>query len=83
MEMIGDVYGVSNEVEESSKPITFRRLLARVNGKCKVSGHFKAGQEGAGIYRVIHTTGDLILDEQEETENGIRLSGQIKLRILY
>ena len=83
VEMIGDVYGVSNEVEESSKPITFRRLLARANGKCKVSGHFKAGQEGAGIYRVIHTTGDLILDEQEETENGIRLSGQIKLRILY
>ena len=64
VEMIGDVYGVSNEVEESSKPITFRRLLARANGKCKVSGHFKAGQEGAGIYRVIHTTGDLILDEQ-------------------
>ena len=83
VEMIGDVYGVSNEVEESSKPITFCRLLARANGKCKVSGHFKAGQEGASIYRVIHTTGDLILDEQEETENGIRLSGQIKLRILY
>ena len=83
VEMIGDVYGVSNEVEESSKPITFRRLLTRANGKCKVSGHFKAGQEGASIYRVIHTAGDLILEEQEETENGIRLSGQIQLRILY
>ena len=83
VEMIGDVYGVSNEVEESSKPITFRRLLTRANGKCKVSEHFKAGQEGASIYRVIHTAGDLILEEQEETENGIRLSGQIQLRILY
>lgn len=83
VEMIGDVYGVSNEVDTSSKAVVFRKLLARVNGKCKVSEHFKAGTEGAGIYRILHATGELLMDNQEETENGIRLGGQIRLQILY
>lgn len=83
VEMIGDVYGVSNEVDTSSKAVVFRKLLARVNGKCKVSEHFKAGTEGAGIYRILHATGELLMDSQEETENGIRLGGQIRLQILY
>lgn len=83
VEMISDVYGVTCEVDTVCKPMTFRRLLQQGNGKCKLSGPFKCAREGASVYRVIHSSGELHLEGRELTENGILLSGRVCIRLLY
>lgn len=83
VEMISDVYGVTCEVETVCRPMTFRRLLQRCSGKCKLSEPFRSSQEGASIYRVIHSAGELHMDSREFTDGGILIGGRVCVTLLY
>lgn len=83
VEMISDVYGVTCEIDTVCKPMTFRRLLQRSSGKCKLSGSFRSGQDGTSVYRVIHSTGELHVESRELTDGGILLNGRVCVTLLY
>lgn len=83
LEIITDMYGVTKEVETVTRPASLRRLLAKVNGKTKVTDHMRIKSGGAAILQLLHSEGNVSLEEQEVTENGITLTGSLQVQVLY
>lgn len=83
LELVSDVYGVTKEVETAEKAMDFCKLQSKNSGKCKVSEHFNTGVEGSNIYKVIHTCGELQIENSIRTERGISINGQVLVKILY
>lgn len=82
-EIITDMYGVTKEVEVSSKKTNLRRLLAKVNGKTKVTDHVHIPTGSAGILQLLHSEGTVSLEDQEVTDGGIVLSGSLQIQAMY
>ena len=83
VEVVTDIYGVTKEVETTVRPASLRRLLAKVNGKTKVTDHIRIKSGSAGILQLLHSEGSVSLEDQEVTENGIQLSGSLQVKVLY
>lgn len=83
VEVISDIYGVTNEVEAVAKPAKLRRLLAKVNGKTKVTDHVKIPNGAGGVLQLLHSEAAAALEHQEIVENGIALSGSLNIQVLY
>lgn len=83
VEVITDIYGVTKEVETITNPASLRRLLAKVNGKTKVTDHIRIKNGSAGILQLLHSEGSVALEDQEVTENGIRISGSLQVQVMY
>lgn len=81
MDILRDIYGVTKEVIADTRDAGLRRLLARITGKTKVTDHRKA-EIGAQILQVLHSEGNVAIDRQEITEEGIFLQGSIDLAVL-
>lgn len=82
LEIITDIYGVTNQVETVSRPAGLRRLLAKVNGKSKVTDRIRV-QENGGVMQLLHSEGWVSVDDQQIVENGIQVSGSLQLCVLY
>lgn len=83
MEVVSDIYGVTSEVETLTSPAHLRRLLAKVNGKTKVTDHMRIKSGGAGILQLMHSEGSVNLMDQTVTENGIALTGNLQVKVMY
>lgn len=83
VDLITDIYGVTKEVETVSAPCVLRRLLARINGKTKVSDRVRMKSGGSGILQLLHSEGTVSIEEQEAVPGGIRLSGGLQLHVMY
>ena len=70
-------------METAEKAMDFCKLQSKNSGKCKVSEHFNTGVEGSNIYKVIHTCGELQIENSIRTERGISITGQVLVKILY
>ncbi len=81
LELISDLYGVSNEVYAASAKTHLRRLLARVTGKTKVTDRIHV-TEGS-VLQLLHSEGAVTLEQQGTVENGILLQGSISVKVLY
>lgn len=81
-DILSDVYGVVNEVSVTERESMFRRLLSRSNGKMKLSEHFKAEDE-VQILKILHTRNQLQIMNQSVTEEGISITGNVDLQIMY
>lgn len=81
-EMITDIYGVSGNVETVSEQADLRRLLARVNGKTKVTDHIRI-KNADGILQLLHSEGSVAVEEESISENGILIKGSLLLNTLY
>ncbi len=82
VDMITDLYGVTKEVETVSSPCMLRKLLARVGGKMRLTDKVKA-KSTHGILQLLHSEGEVMIEEQEAVEGGILLSGCLKLHVMY
>lgn len=83
LEIVSDIYGVRSEVETVTKPANLRRLLAKVNGKTKITDHARIPSKGGGVLQLLHSEGMVTLDHQEITDSGIALSGSLRIQVLY
>ena len=83
VEMLTDIYGVSKEVETVTHRANLRRLLSRVTGKTKVTGHVPTGAGSSPVLQLLHSEGTIALDHQNTTENGIFLQGSLSVKVLY
>lgn len=82
-ELLSDVYGVVKEVSAVEQDAAVCRLLCRSSGKAKLADHFRSEEEGVSIHKVLHTACELQVTEQSILENGMELSGVVRLRIFH
>jgi LysM repeat protein len=83
VEVVSDIYGVTQEVETQTSPANLKRLLAKVTGKTKVTDHVRIKGKNKGVLQLLHSEGKVSLENQEATENGITLSGSLQIRVMY
>lgn len=81
MDVISDVYGVSQEVETAVHKANLRKLLSRVTGKTKVTDRVRV--KSGSVMQLLHSEGNVVLEQKNIVENGILLQGSIQLKIMY
>ena len=81
LEIISDIYGVSNEIGTSTHKTDLRRLLARVTGKTKVTDRIHV--TGGSVLQLLHSEGSVVLEQQSTVDNGILLQGSMPVKVLY
>jgi hypothetical protein len=83
VEVLSDIYGVTQEVEAVKNPANLRKLLAKVTGKSKLAEHVHINGSNPPILQLLHSEGKVTLDHQEITSNGIELSGSLQIQVMY
>lgn len=83
VELITDIYGVTQEVSTQERKAILRNLLAKNTGKLKVTEHVRTGMKNSSILSLLHSEGKVCLDQIEMKENALVLSGTVPLQILY
>jgi len=83
MEILSDIYGITEEVDTVIQPAYLRRLLSKVNGKTKITDRIRIASGSAGILQLLHSEGKVTLENQEINETGITLTGSMMVRVMY
>lgn len=83
LEVITDIYGVTKEVNATVTEGSLKKLLAKMNGKMKVTDHIRIANKGASILQLLHSESDARLEDTQVTEDGLTLSGYLEVRVLY
>lgn len=81
LELISDIYGVSNEIGTVTHRADLRQLLAKVTGKTKVTDHIHA--KSGNVLQLLHSEGSVALEQQTVVENGILLQGNLTVKTMY
>ncbi len=82
-ELLTDIYGVSKEVNATIHRAQLRQLLSKVTGKTKVTDRIKIGSGNAAILQLLHSEGNVVLEQQQVVENGILLQGSLSVKVMY
>ena len=82
-EILTDVYGVTQEVTAQVRPAEYRQLLARNSGKCKVTERIQLQPAEAGVLQILHSEGNVEVDDTSLVEDGITVQGSIRVKVLY
>ena len=83
LEILSDVYGVVKEVSAVERNAEFKKLIARSNGKVKLSDHFQAQDEKTSLHKILHTAANVQIIGKTVLESGLEVTGTVNLRILY
>lgn len=83
LDILSDIYGVIKEVEVEEKEAVFRKLLTRSNGKSKLAEHLVIREDDPSIKKVLNSTGQMQISNQEIMENAIGIQGVLLMQILY
>lgn len=83
MEVLSDVYGVEQEIHAMTSEVQLKSLLVNSNGKCKIAEHTKIEEEQMPMYQLIHSEGEIQVEEQAVVENGIAITGTLTVTTLY
>lgn len=81
LEIISDIYGVSNEITTVTHRADLRRLLTRVTGKMKVTDHIHV--KVGNVLQLLHSEGTVALEQQTTVENGLHLQGSLTVKLMY
>ena len=81
LEIISDVYGVTNEISTVTHRADLRRLLARVTGKTKITDRIHV--TGGSVLQLLHSESAVVLEQQSTVENGILLQGSMSVKAMY
>lgn len=82
-EILADIYGVTKEVGTVTQRAQLRQLLSKVTGKTKVTDHIRVENGNAAILQLLHSEGNVALEQQQVVENGILLQGSLLLKVMY
>lgn len=80
--ILSDVYGISKDVDASVKLGKFRRILMRNNGTCRISEKLSV-EDSPQILQLIHSEGEVFMEDSEITGEGVRVEGVIVIKCLY
>lgn len=80
--ILSDVYGTRKDVEADVKKGTFRRILVRNNGTCRLNERIQT-EGNPQILQLIHSEGEVYVAECNMTEEGAQIEGEIAVKCLY
>ena len=83
LEVLSDVYGVDREIEALTTQMPLKSLLLAGNGKCKIAEHMRIQNSEMPMYQLIHSEGEIQINEQTIVENGIAVTGILRVTTLY
>ena len=83
LEVLSDIYGVEQEIEALTTEVQLKSLLLNGAGKCKIAEHVKIQNPEMPVYQLIHSEGEIMIDEQTVVENGISVNGTLTVTTLY
>ncbi len=83
VEVISDLYGVTQEVETVTAPASLKRLLTRVVGKSKINERIRIKNDGGAILQLLYSEGTVTIDSQEVVPDGILLQGVLTVNMVY
>jgi len=83
MEVLSDIYGVDKEIEALTTEVQLKSLLLNGSGKCKIAEHAKIQNAEMPMYQLIHSEGEIRIEEQTIVENGIAVMGTLTVITLY
>ena len=83
VEIVSDIYGVTKEVECIENPVTFKKLLMRIAGKSKVTDRMKVKSGEQRILLLLHSEGEVQIENREITEEGILVEGTLMVQVVY
>ncbi len=83
MEVLSDVYGVDKEIEALTTEVQLKSLLLNGSGKCKIAEHAKIQNVEVPMYQLIHSEGEIQIEEKAIVENGIAVTGNLTVTTVY
>ncbi len=83
VEMLTDVYGVTNDVDTHVRTAELKQLLARNAGKCKIAEHIKMEDSDPKVLQILHAEGNVEMDECQVADDGISVNGSVLVKVLY
>ncbi len=83
VEVITDIYGVGCEVNSQCKDATLQKVLAKVSGKMKIAERVKVKGKSGGILQVVHSEGNVSVEDMQNTPQGLQLDGILNVKILF
>ena len=82
-EVITDIYGVGCEVNSKCKDTSLQKALGRVNGKMKLADKVKVKGKSGGILQVVHSEGNVYVEDTQNTPEGLEVTGTMGVKILF
>ncbi|MDD6811079.1 MAG: DUF3794 domain-containing protein [Lachnospiraceae bacterium] len=83
LEVLSDIYGVSREIEAVTTEVPLKSLFFHNSGKCKVADHAKIQNTEMHMYQLVHSEGEIQIEEQTIVENGIAVTGTLCVTTIY
>ncbi len=83
VEILSDVYGVTKEITAVTLPGSFKSLLLKNEGKCRVADKLKIAPGAGKILQLMHSEAEAVLDETKIVEDGLELNGTLLINCLY
>ncbi len=80
--ILSDVYGTEKDVEADVKTGTFRKVLVRNSGTCRLNERLQI-DGNPQILQLIHSEGEVYTQECNITEEGAQIEGEIIIKCLY
>lgn len=81
--VLTDIYGITKEVESVTRDADLKRLLMKIGGKSKIVERMKVKTGSGRIMQLLHSEGIVQVEETQITENGIDVSGNVEVQVLY
>ena len=82
-EVLADIYGVDKEIEALTTEVQLKNLLCSGSGKCKIAEHAEIQNKETPMYQLIHSEGEIQIEERAIVENGIAITGTLTVTTLY
>lgn len=82
LDVIRDVYGVTEEIVEEKRTVGLRNLIRCITGKTKVTGLLPV-REDDKMLQVLHGDADVRLSDVKVREGGMAVRGSLSVKALY
>lgn len=83
MELLEDVYSLSESCEIQTKKAVYEELLLQNQSRCKVTEQLLLPELKEDVLQICHSDGNLQIDNETVTEEGILLDGVLYVTFLY
>lgn len=82
IELLGDFYSNSRELELESGEVFFDRLLSKNTGKCRIAEKVDL-KSGDRVLQICHNDGTIKIDDVEIQEDSLQIDGVLEVSLLY
>lgn len=83
LEVLSGLYGVTKEIEAVTTTVPLKKLLYQGNGKCKIAEHARIQNTEMHLYQLVHSEGEIQIEEEAVVENGIAVTGTLCVTTVY